>query len=133
MSIEARMLEILETSIDPALDGVPKYYGYVPQDDEKIPTVVPWLLIRRTGSQWLTDICGTRAAPCFVNVDVIHAHRTQEGARIQAQAARLALINSPEQCGLDAETDDFDSDVSGFVVTQSYTVEDNDPDPTRAY
>lgn len=132
MSIEAKMLAILEASADPALVGVPKFYGYIPQDDEKTPTAVPWLLIRRTGSQWLTDICGTRALPCFVNVDLIHAHRTQEGARVQAQAARLALINSAEQPALDAETDDFDSDVSGFVVTQSFTVEDSDPDPTRA-
>lgn len=131
MSVEGRLLQVLEDSPDVALVPARKSYGYAVQDDEKEPTFLPLLILRRTGSEWFTDICGTRALPCFVNVEVIHAARTSAEAREQARACFLALINSAEQPRLDSETDRFDEDLQAFTVVQQFTAEDHDPDPTR--
>lgn len=131
MSVEARMLQILDASTDPALVPARKTYGYAVQDDEKEPTFLPLLILRRTGSEWFSDICGTRSLPCFANVEIVHAARTLAAAREQARACFLALINSAEQPRMESETDRFDDDLQSFTVVQQFTAEDHDPDPTR--
>jgi hypothetical protein len=130
VSVEARLLAILDASTRPELVAVPKYYGYAPQTDEKTPTPLPLLVMQRTGSNWTTDMCGTRPRPCFVTLNITHVARTNEAARAQAQAARLELIACAEMPRLDGETEDFDPDLRGWAVIQTFTADDDSPDVT---
>jgi|SRR5580765_7280793 hypothetical protein len=128
MSVEARMLAELEASQDAALVRAMKTYGYAPQDDEKEPTRLPLLVLQRAQAEWLTDICGTANAGCFVSVILVHIARGAEEARTQAQAARLVLLTGAEQPQLETETEEYDPDLRGWLVTQSFRVWDDAPE-----
>jgi hypothetical protein len=128
MSVESRMLAELEASTDAALVRAQKTYGYAPQDDEKEPTRLPLLVLQRAGAEWLSDICGTVAGGCFVTVILVHIARGAEEARTQAQAARLVLTAGAEQPQLETENEEFDSDLRGWLVTQSFRVWDDAPE-----
>jgi hypothetical protein len=123
------MLAELEASDDPALVRAQKTYGYAPQDDEKEPTQLPLLVLQRAQSEWITDICSTYHA-CFVTVILVHIARGAEEARTQAEAARLALWEGAEQPQLESETEEFDSDLRGWLVTQTFRVWDESPEIT---
>jgi len=130
MSVEARMLAILEASTDPLLVRAHKSYGYVEQDDEKQPTALPVLVLQRATAEYLTDICGVYDC-CFVTVEVKHVARGAEESRAQANAARLLLATCSEQPQLETESEEFDPDLRGWLVTQSWRVFDNAPDVTQ--
>jgi hypothetical protein len=58
VSVEARLLAILESSAAPELQAARMSYGYAAQDDEKAPTQLPLLVLQRAGSQWLGTLAG---------------------------------------------------------------------------
>jgi hypothetical protein len=128
VSVEARMLAELEASQDVALTRALITYGYAPQDDEKEPTRLPLLVLQRASAEWISDICGTLPGGCFVTVILVHIARGAEEARSQAQAARLVLLTGAEQPQLETETEEYDSDLRGWLVTQSFRVWDDAPE-----
>jgi hypothetical protein len=76
------------------------------------------------------DFSGTFPNLCVVTVVVVHIARDLDQARAQAQAARLALTVCAEIPHLDSETEEYDPDLRGWLVTQSWTVDDDAPDVT---
>jgi hypothetical protein len=130
MSVEARMLAVLEASTNPVLVRARKAYGYIEQDDEKLPTVLPVLVVQRATAEYLNDFCGVYDC-CFVTVEVKHVARGAEESRAQANAARLLLSACSEEPQLETESEEFDSELRGWLVTQSWRVFDSAPDVTQ--
>lgn len=125
MNAEQRMLAILAAA--PGLAGVLLRYGYIPQDDEKTAPPLPYMVLERTGSEWVATICGTYTNGCFVDVAVTTYQRDQFDARELAEAARFALLTSAEQPQLTNETDGYDPEARAWAVTQIFRVWDDAP------
>jgi hypothetical protein len=125
VNVETRMIEILQAT--PDLAGVLVRYGYVPQEDEKRVPTLPYMVLERTGSEWLATICGTYTNGCFVDVLVTTYEKDQYAARDLADAARFALLTSVEQPELTNETDNYDPEARAWAVSQIYRVWDDAP------
>ena len=119
------MIEILQGV--PALSGVLIRYGYVPQEDEKRVPTLPYMVLERSGSEWIANICGTYTNGCFVDVLVTTYEKDQFAACELAEAARFALLTSDEVPELTNETDNYDPEARAWAVTQIYRVWDDAP------
>lgn len=125
MSVERRMIEILQAT--PDLSGVLVRYGYVPQEDEKKIPTLPYMVLERTGSEWLETTCGTYQNGCFVDVLLNTYAKDQFNARELAQSARMALLTSSECPSLTNETDNYDPEARAWSVLQIFRVWDDAP------
>ena len=125
MNVERRMIAILQSA--PALAGVLVTYGYKPQEDEKKIPTLPYIVLERSGSEWVDTICGTYTNGCFVDVLVTTYQRGQFAARELAEAARFALLTSDEVPSLTNETDAFDPESRAWSVSQIFRVWDDAP------
>jgi hypothetical protein len=125
VNVETRMIEILQAT--PDLAGVLVRYGYIPQEDEKRVPTLPYIVLERSGSEWLSTICGTYTNGCFVDVLLTTYEKDQYAARDLADAARFALLTSIEQPELTNETDNYDPEARAWAVSQIYRVWDDAP------
>src|SRR5262245_59474018 len=125
MSVERRMIEILQSV--PALAGVLIRYGYVPQEDEKKVPTLPYMVLERSGSEWVETICGTYQNGCFCDVVLTTYEKDQFSARELAQSARFALLTSDEVPSLTNETDNYDPEARAWSVSQIFRVWDDAP------
>ena len=123
------MMADLAESTDPALVDVRKYYGFAPQDDEKFPTELPLLVLSRMTAEYLTTFCGTMQDCCFVTVQVLHVARDADSCREQAIATRVLFADLQ---AMDLEGEDYEPDIRGFAITQTYRVFDESPGVTPA-
>jgi hypothetical protein len=130
MSVEMILMAALAQAGDPVIDRAKLTYGYEPADDEDIPTILPLMVMQRDTSEWLTDLCGTRAHPCFVTIALVHIAQGAQECREQAEAARRVLITGPELPTLEAESETYDPDLRAWMVTQMYRVADDNPEVT---
>lgn len=121
MTVEARFWEVLSAvAVSPLMDAR-KSVGYAWQDDEKEPTTVPLCVIQRTGTEYMSTICATYAEH-WATIAVVHVARERELAREQAQQAAMALVTSDEVPELQSDSEDFDTELNAWVVTQIYRV-----------
>lgn len=125
MNVERRLIAILQA--DPALSGVKIRYGYTPQEDEKQVPTLPYMILERSGSEWVETICGTYTNGCFVDVLVTTYQKGQLAARELAESARTALLTSNEVPSLTNETDNYDPEARAWSVTQIFRVWDDAP------
>lgn len=125
MNVERRMLAILQAV--PELAGVLLRYGYVPQEDEKQVPTLPYMVLERTGSEWVEVICGTYTNGCFVDVLLTTYEKNQFAARELAEVARTALLTSSEVPSLTNETDNYDPEARAWAVSQIFRVWDDAP------
>lgn len=125
MNVERRMIEILRAT--PALSGVLIRYGYTPQEDEKLVPTLPYMVLERSGSEWVEVICGTYTNGCFVDVLLTTYQKGQFAARELAEAARTALLTSNEVPSLTNETDNYDPEARAWSVSQIFRVWDDAP------
>lgn len=103
----------------------PVYYGYAPQDDESVPTALPFTIVARTATEWLSTTCGTINDRCFQTLSVTYVGRDAEDAQRMAQLARPALIAAADV--LQDEEDDYDGQLAAWFSRQSYRVFDLSP------
>lgn len=125
MNVERRLIAILQST--PALAGVLIRYGYVPQEDEKKIPTLPYMVLERSGSEWVDTICGTYTNGCFVDVLLTTFQKDQFAARELAEAARFALLSSDEVPSLTNETDNYDPEARAWSVSQIFRVWDDAP------
>jgi len=125
MNAERRMIAILKAV--PELAGVLIRYGYTPQEDEKKVPTLPYMVLERSGSEWVENICGTYTNGCFVDVLVTTYQKGQFAARELAEYARTALLTSNEVPSLTNETDNYDPEARAWSVTQIFRVWDDAP------
>lgn len=125
MSVETRMIEILQAV--PALAGATIRYGYREQEDEKKIPSLPYIVLERSGSEWLATICGTYTNGCFVDVLATYYDKDASDARELAEAGRFALLTSAEVPELTNETDNYDPEARAWAVSQIFRVWDDAP------
>lgn len=125
MSIAARMIETLQAT--PALAGVLIRYSYIPQDDEKKPPSLPYMVLRRSGTEYVETTCGVYPNGNFVNLELLTVAKNVDDACDLALTARFALEASADQPSIESESDDYDPQSRGHVVSQLYRVWDDAP------
>jgi hypothetical protein len=125
MNVERRLIAILQAT--PGLAGVLIRYGYTPQEDEKRVPTLPYMVLERSGSEWLETICGTYTNGCFVDVVLTTYQKDSFSARELGQIARLALLTSDEVPSLTNETDNYDPEARAWSVSQIFRVWDDAP------
>lgn len=125
MNVERRMIALLQA--DPELSGVLIRYGYTPQEDEKQVPTLPYMVLERSGSEWVDNICGTYTNGCFVDVLLTTYQKGQFAARLLAERARFVLLTSEEVPQLTNETDNYDPEARAWSVSQIFRVWDDAP------
>lgn len=103
----------------------PVYNAYAPQDAETQPSDLPFTLVERIDTEWLSSMCGTVPDRCFCTVQVTYVARNLSLARAAADLARPPLLQAADS--LESETSSYDPDLRGHYVQQSYRVFDVSP------
>ena len=122
MSAEQTFIELI--SALPGWQG-PVTNGYQPQDDEKVPTALPFTIVGDTATEWLTTLCGTYPGRCWSVVAVTFVALEKADAKRMAQAARPVLIDAADS--LENEEVDYDGTLGAWFARQSYRVFDVSP------
>jgi hypothetical protein len=95
------------------------------QDDETKPTALPFTLVERSETEWLSSLCGTEQDVCFCTVVVTFVARKLAQARRMADAARPSLAAAAD--ALESEGSNYDAGLRGHYVQQQYRVFDRSP------
>lgn len=125
MSVATRMIETLQAS--PSLAGVLIRYRYIPQQDEKAPPPLPYMVLRRNGTEYVETTCGVYTNGNFVDLELLTVAKDADDACELAEIARFALQFSPDRPSIQTESDDYDPQLRGHYVSQLYRVWDDAP------
>lgn len=122
MSADRRFIDLIEAI--PGWEG-PVFNTLIPQDPETEPTSLPFTVVIRSASEWITTLCGTASDRCFQTLQVQFAARQLHAARQMAVAAKAVLV--PEADALESEDNQYDPELRAHYVTQTYRVFDVTP------